>query len=145
MGAGAYLEALEACSVAEHFTTAVTPQHVARAALAMQEGEKDPRTLADRILWGIALVFLSDFEAMPLLRDVATALCDDPVAPADLARWFHLGLMMAAELYDDVSYCAWVDRVEKHGRQVGAWIMLQVVLLGRGRHEVRAGDWPPPK
>ncbi|MGO8860966.1 MAG: LuxR C-terminal-related transcriptional regulator [Acidimicrobiales bacterium] len=141
LACGAYLEALEACSVSEHFTAVVSPEDVARAALAMPRAATDPPTLSDLLLRGVASLFLSDFsEAMPLLQRAVSIMRDEPMAPEDLARWFHLGIMITADLFDDESFDAWVTRIEQHARHFGAWMMLQVVLLGKGRHEVRTGQ-----
>ncbi|MGO9836631.1 MAG: LuxR C-terminal-related transcriptional regulator [Polyangiaceae bacterium] len=141
LACGAYLEALEACSVSEHFTAVVSPEDVARAALEMLRAATDPPTLSDLLLRGVASLFLSDFsEAMPLLQRAVSIMRDEPMAPEDLARWFHLGIMITADLFDDESFDAWVTRIEQHARHFGAWMMLQVVLLGKGRHEVRTGQ-----
>jgi DNA-binding CsgD family transcriptional regulator len=141
LACAAYLEALEACSVSEQFATDVSPQDVARAALAVPRVATDPPTLSDLLLRGIASLFLSDFsEATPLLQRAVSMMRDEPMVPEDLARWFHLGIMITTDLFDDESFRAWVARIEEHARHFGAWIMLQVVLLAKGRHEVDTGQ-----
>jgi DNA-binding CsgD family transcriptional regulator len=138
----AYLEALDACIISQHFTTGVSPQDVARAALVTRGALTSPPTLSDLLLDGTALLFVSDFtHAMPLLRRVASAMRDEPIALDDLARWFHLGWMVANELFDDATYNAWVSRVEQHAREGGALIVLQITLLARAKQEVRAGQF----
>jgi len=139
---GAYLEALDACIVSEHFTVGVSPQDVARAALATRGALTSPSTLTDLLLDGTALLFLSDFtHAMPLLQRAAGAMRDEPISRDDLTRWFNLGLSVANELFDDATFNAWVSRVEHHARESGALIALQIALLGRANQQKRAGHF----
>jgi DNA-binding CsgD family transcriptional regulator len=138
----AYLEALDASIVSQHMTAGVSPQDIARAALATRGAVTGPPTLSDLLLDGTALLFVSDFKnAMPLLQLAASVMRDEPIARDDLARWFNLGLVIANELCDDATYNAWVSRVEHHARAVGALIVLQVALIGRAKQEMRAGQF----
>src|SRR4029077_15185858 len=101
----AYLEAFDACVVSQHLTVGVSPQDIARAALATRSALTSPPTLTDLLLDGTALLFLSDLtQAMPLLKRAASVMRDQSIARDDLARWFKLGLVMATELFDDATY-----------------------------------------
>jgi DNA-binding CsgD family transcriptional regulator len=139
---GAYLDALDACIISEHFTVGVNPQDVARAALATRGALTGPPTLTDLLLDGTAFLFLSDFaHAMPLLQCAADMMRSEPMASNDLSRWFNLGLSIANDLLDDATFNAWVSRVEHHARESGALIVLQIALMGRAMQQMRAGQF----
>jgi DNA-binding CsgD family transcriptional regulator len=137
----ALLEALDACVVSQHFTRGVSPQQVARAALATRDEAADPPTFSDLLLDGIAFAFVSDYaQAMPAFQRVTQMMRAEPLSRDDLARWY-LCFAITHELFDDAGYNAWVSRLERHARDVGALIVLQVVLLARAKQEMRAGEF----
>jgi DNA-binding CsgD family transcriptional regulator len=77
--------------------------------------------------------------AVPILRQAAAVLRGGPVSREDITHWFHVGIFVANELWDDQTYSAWGTRVEKDAREHGALIALQFILLGLAKHETRAG------
>ncbi len=136
---GAFLEALETCFVAQHFTIGVSPEEIARAALATSN-ESLPDGAADLVLDGTANLFVSNFpEAMEALRRAMPVLREGSISRDELVRWFNLVLALANELSDDTTYNAWVDLVEQQARVDGALIVLQFAMLGRAAIETRAG------
>jgi DNA-binding CsgD family transcriptional regulator len=138
----ALLEALEACTVSQHLTSGVSPEDVARAALATRDAAADPPALSDLLLDGFAFAFVSDYaHAVPIFQQVTQMMRAGSLSRDDLVRWFQLCFVITNELFDDAVYNAWVSRVEQYARDVGALILLQIVLLARGKQEMRAGQF----
>jgi hypothetical protein len=100
---GAFLEALETCFVAQHFTIGVSPEEIARAALATSN-ESVPDGAADLVLGGTANLFVANFpEAMEALRRAMPVLREGSISRDELVRWFNLVLALANELSDDTT------------------------------------------
>jgi DNA-binding CsgD family transcriptional regulator len=134
----AFLEALEACLVAQHLTVGVAPVEIAGAALATSGPSFE--STADLVLDSIAHLFRSNFDqAIGILHRVVPALRSGSVRADEPVRWGNLVLFLANEMCDDVTYNAWVDIVERRARDDGALIALQVILLGRAGLDIRAG------
>ena len=137
-----FLEALETCIIAGQFTAGIAPEKVAQAALSTLSTSDEHTRTADLLLDGMAHLFVSEFNsAMRALRAAAPALQTGSITRDQMASWFTLGLVLADELLDDKTYNAWVQRVESHARSDGALIVLQIVLLGRAKSEMRAGHF----
>src|SRR5262249_35557301 len=77
----------------------------------------------------------------PILREVAKVMRDEPISPEDVVRWYHLGLIIAMESYDDATHNVWLSRVEHHSREVGALLVLRNALQSRAKQHLRAGQF----
>jgi len=136
----AFLEALTACTIAQRFTVGTTTEDVARAALTTIKRAGPKATLAGELLEGAAHLFVADYStAMPILHKAATALRAGDVTRDEVSRWYTIVLTLTNDLADDETYNSWVARAEQQARVDGALIVLQVVLLGRAKAELRAG------
>jgi len=136
----AFLEALTACAVAHRFTAGTTTEDVAGAALATIKGPGSGETLGGALLEGAALFFAADYGgAMPILHKAAAALRAGAVTREEVSHWYLIVLNLTNELVDDETYNSWVALAERQARADGALIVLQVVLLGRAKAELRAG------
>jgi DNA-binding CsgD family transcriptional regulator len=136
----AFLEALTACTVAHRFAVGTTTEDVARAVLSSIDATRSSESFGDLVLEAAARSFLTDFaQAAPVLRRAAIALREGEVTRDEVALCYSIAFPIVNHLADDVTYHAWVARVERQARADGALIVLQVVLLARAKAELRAG------
>jgi DNA-binding CsgD family transcriptional regulator len=142
LATNAFINALETCSIAQHFTKGIVPETIARRALSSRAASDTSTRLDDILLDGTAFLFVSEFgNAMRALHRAAPMLRTGPVTRNQISDWFNLVLVLTNELHDDETYNVWVHRVEAQARVDGALFALQYVLVGRAKLETRAGHF----
>ena len=141
LAADTYLEALQACAIAQEYTEGTSPEEIAKTVLSSPRTPSPRARTEDLFLEGMAYLFVADFDnAMRMLHEVAPVLRAEDLTREQIAAWYNLALIVTDELHDDETYNIWVQHAEEQARADGALYVLQVLLLGRAKLETRAGD-----
>jgi DNA-binding CsgD family transcriptional regulator len=135
------LEAFDAFLISLHLTLDTNGTEIAQATSTTVKSTRLPE-LADHLLDGTALLFMSGYrEAVDELREAARIMREGPISVDEITRWGQYGVIVCNELWDDLSYGAWSQRVDRMARDSGALFVLLFNLYARAQHKIRIGDF----
>ncbi len=134
-------EALQAALVARSYTVGLSPEDVARAAVAVSRPAAGHATAQDLLLSGFAMRLAIGYEpAVPLLREAVARLFADEENGSSGVSSTILGWFAADDVWDDRGRSALFDRAAAFERRHGALGALRITLAGLCISQAMAGD-----
>jgi DNA-binding CsgD family transcriptional regulator len=136
----ALLAALDAQLLSHDQASGTTERELATAVFALARAPDTPTTTGDLLLEGFATRTAVGYaEAVPILRDAISALCNADTVPRGASRWALVGGMAANDLWEDRRRATVLNQLAGAARDEGALFDLRAALLVLSRSELMAG------